>query len=413
MQEQCGENQGDRVVSSFEQSQEWKEGGGTTAGGGVDVNDLSFETMERVRRNLKKLLDLGGSDLHIKANGYIKGRVNGEIATFDDQPFTKADGLNFAKELLRSRFGELAQNKEIDLVYVYDETVRFRANLFFQMDGVSAVFRAIPSIQRTISELGLPETLRKIVNMDRGLVLVTGITGSGKSTTLAAILHEINLARSDHIITIEDPIEFMHRDVRCVINQRSVGQDTLSFKNALRGALREDPDIILVGEMRDAETIEMALHAAETGHLVLSTLHTMDAKETVNRIISVFPPGEQHRVRLVLSTVLSAIASQRLIKTRDDKRAAAIELLFRTPRIEGLIREGRDSEIPNALAEGRNIYGTQTFDQALFDLVVGGIVAEEVALDHASVPADLKLKLSNNFFREETGGVASTIALKR
>ncbi|MGP1450055.1 MAG: type IV pilus twitching motility protein PilT [Wolinella sp.] len=365
----------------------------------VNVNELTFETIERVKKELKRLIDVGGSDLHIKANAPIKARVNGVITMFNEQLFSKADGITLAKELLRTRFSEFVEKKEMDLVYIYDEKLRFRVNIFFQMDGVSAVFRAIPSAQKTLQEMGLPETLRKIIGMDRGIVLVTGATGSGKSTTLASIIHEINLSKSKHIITIEDPIEFMHKDIKCVINQRSVGQDTNSFQNALKGALREDPDIILVGEMRDIETIEMALHAAETGHLVFSTLHTMDAKETLNRIVSVFPPHEQHRIRLILSSTISAIVAQRLIRTKAGGRIAAVEVLYKTPRIESLIREGRDSEIPAALAEGRSIYGTQTFDQALFEFVTNGIVDEDVALSNASVPSDLKLRLSNDFFK--------------
>lgn len=379
----------------------------------VNVSELTFETIDKVRRELKRLIELGGSDLHIKSNSTMRARINGEIVSFGDEIFSKSDGITFAKELLRTRFSEFVEKKEMDLVYIYDESLRFRVNIFFQMDGVSAVFRAIPSAQKTLKEMGLPEGLRKIIGMDRGLVLVTGVTGSGKSTTLASLIHEINSSKNKHIITIEDPIEFMHKDIQCIINQRSVGQDTNSFRDALRGALREDPDIILVGEMRDTETIEMALHAAETGHLVLSTLHTMDAKETINRIISVFPPHEQHRIRLILSSVISSIVAQRLVRSKNGGRVAAVEMLFKTPRVEALIKEGRDSEIPAALAEGRSIYGTQTFDQALFDFVTQGVVEEEVALSHASVPSDLKLKLSNDFFKKERKEEEMIIGLKK
>ncbi len=378
----------------------------------VNVDELTFQTLDRVRAQLKRLIDVGGSDLHIKSNAMIKARIDGEIVPFGEEFFSKGDGITLAKELLRTRFHELVENKEMDLVYIYSEELRFRVNIFFQMDGVSAVFRAIPSVQKSLDEMKLPQALRKVLSMDRGLVLVTGVTGSGKSTTLASIIHEINLSKSKHIITIEDPIEFMHKDIRCVINQRSVGQDTNNFRNALKGALREDPDIILVGEMRDIETIEMALHAAETGHLVFSTLHTLDAKETIGRIISVFPPQEQHRVRLILSGVLNAIIAQRLVRTKAGGRTAAVEILFRTPRVEALVREGRDAEIPAALAEGHSIYNTQTFDQALFELVVQGIVDEEVALSYASVPSDLKLKLSNEYFKQEGNEKDLVIGLK-
>lgn len=361
----------------------------------VDINSLDFNLTKKIRAYLKKLINIGGSDLHIKAGSQIRARIQGDIVIFSEEIISKDDALTFAKELTRTRFQEFALNKELDMTYIYDSKTRFRVNIFFQMDGVSFAFRQIPTIQSTIDELGLPSALYDIVNMERGLVLVTGITGSGKSTTLAAIINEINRSRAKHIITIEDPIEFIHKDIKSMINQRSVGMDTNSFHLALKAALREDPDIILVGEMRDIDTIEMAIYAAETGHLVLSTLHTIDAKETINRIISVFPTGDQQRIRKTLGSVLSAIVSQRLLKSRDGKRTAAVEILFKTPRIETIIDEGRDGEILEALEEGKGIYKTQTFDQHLFDLVANGIVDEEVAMEKATSPSDLKLKIQN------------------
>ena len=225
------------------------------------------------------------------------------------------------------------------------------------------------------------------------MVLVTGVTGSGKSTTLAAIIDAINARQRKHILTIEDPIEFIHQDKQSIVNQRSIGEDTLSFANALRSALREDPDIILVGEMRDLETMEIALHAAETGHLVLSTLHTLDAKETINRIVGMFPTAEQNRIRLTLASVLQGVISQRLVKTVDGKRTAALELLLKTPRVADLIAKNRDDEIKNALEEGKEVYGTQTFDQALLDLFFAGKITEEEALSNATSPDDLKLRI--------------------
>ena len=224
-------------------------------------------------------------------------------------------------------------------------------------------------------------------------MLVTGVTGSGKSTTLAAIIDKINREEKKHIITVEDPIEFIHKDRGCLINQRAIGQDTHSFSDALRAALREDPDIILVGEMRDLETIDIALHAANTGHLVFSTLHTTDAKETVDRIVGMFSKEEQNRIRSSLASVLEGVISQRLIPTKKGGRAAAIEVLKKTSRIEQLIREDRDYEIPDALFEGKEIYGTQTFDQALLDLLRDGRISEEVTLEYATNPADMKLKM--------------------
>ncbi len=366
----------------------------------VNVEKLDFAVTRKIRAYLKKLIEMGGSDLHVKAGSQIRARINGDIIVFSNEIFSKEDAITFAKELTRTRYPEFVQNKEMDMTYIYDASSRFRLNIFFQMDGVSFAFRTIPTIQNTIDGLGLPEAIHKIADMERGLVLVTGITGSGKSTTLASIINEINHKHAKHIITIEDPIEFVHKDIKSIINQRSVGMDTNSFANALKAALREDPDIILVGEMRDIETIEMALHAAETGHLVLSTLHTLDAKETINRVISVFPATDQARIRAMLASTLNAIISQRLLKNKQGGRVAAIELLFRTPRIELIIAEGRDGEIAEALAEGTGIYKTQTFDQHLFELIVNGVVDEEIGLEKATSPSDLKLRLQNINFAD-------------
>ena len=360
----------------------------------IDINTLTFEQLKKVRAYLKKMIEVGGSDLHLKANSAIRARIDGDLVQFSGGMLSKDDAMTFAKELLRGRFSEFVENKEIDLVYPFDDNNRFRVNMFFQVDGVSAVFRVIPIQIPSFDDLHLPEVLRSFTKLERGLVLVTGITGSGKSTTLATMINEINLTKKKHIITIEDPVEFVHKDKGCIINQRSVGQDTLSFKNALRAALREDPDIILVGEMRDVETINLALHAADTGHLVFSTLHTIDAKETINRIIAQFPTEEQPRVRLSLASVVSGIVSQRLIKTVDKKRRAAMEILVKTPRIEKLIMENRDYELSDAIAEGREHYKSQTFDQSILDLYNQGIISEENALSNATSASDLKLKMS-------------------
>lgn len=361
----------------------------------LNISELDFNATKKARIYLKQLINMGGSDLHIKSNSHVRARINGDLFIMGNEIFSKEDALALAKELTRTRFPEFVANKEVDITYTYDITTRFRINIYFQMEGVSFAFRRIPTMHGSIKDLRLPESLSKIVNMERGLVLVTGITGSGKSTTLATLINEINVKHSKHIITIEDPIEFIHKDIKSMINQRSIGMDTNSFSSALKAALREDPDIILVGEMRDIETIEMAIHAAETGHLVLSTLHTIDAKETINRIISVFNPHEQARIRATLSSVLAAVLSQRLLKTIDGKRIPAVEILFKTPRIEAIIAESRDNEITEAIHEGKEIYKTQTFDQHLFDLVMDGIVDKEVALDKATSPSDLQLKLQN------------------
>ncbi len=370
-----------------------------------DIKSLTFENIKKIRKYLKKLIEVGGSDLHVKANSIIRARVHGDIVPFSGEVISKEDALTLAKELLRSRFKELVENKDVDLVYIYDDNIRFRVNIFFQIDGVSAVFRTIPVKIKSIEELQLPKAIHKLSQIPRGLVLVTGVTGSGKSTTLAAIIDEINSSRREHIITIEDPVEFVHKDKNCVINQRSLGQDTISFSRALRAALREDPDIILVGEMRDLETIEMALHAAETGHLVFSTLHTLDVKETINRIISMFPAEEQNRIRVVLASVLEAVVSQRLIKKKDGGRIAAVEMMFRTKRIETLIETGREIEITSAVEEG-TIYGMQTFDQALLDLYKRGLIDEEEALNNATSRSDMRLKIEG--FADKTADIRGT-----
>jgi twitching motility protein PilT len=360
----------------------------------VDVTKLTFEQLKKIRLHLKKMIEVGGSDLHVKANSVIRARINGEMKQFSGSILTKDDALTFAKELLKGRFGEFVEKKELDLVYPFDENNRFRVNIFFQMDGVSAVFRAIPVKIPSFEELHLPDIVKTFAYKERGLVLVTGVTGSGKSTTLAAIIDEINRNKKKHIITIEDPIEFVHKDRGCIVNQRSVGQDTLSFGGALRAALREDPDIILVGEMRDQETINLALHAADTGHLVFSTLHTVDAKETINRIIAQFPTEEQNRVRLSVAGVLQGVISQRLIPAKDGGRRAALEILVRTPLIEKLIMENRDFEIRDTIEAGKDHYKSQSFDQAILDLYNEGVITKEQALDNATSASDLELKIS-------------------
>ena len=360
----------------------------------VDVSQLTFEQLKKIRAYLSKMIENGGSDLHVKANSVIRARIDGSLVPFSGGVFSSEEALTLAKELLRGRFADFVKNKEIDLVYPFSDRNRFRVNMFFQIDGVSAVFRTIPMQIPSFDELNLPDILRSFTHKERGLVLVTGVTGSGKSTTLATLINEINLNKKKHIITIEDPVEFVHKDKGCIINQRSVGQDTHSFKNALRSALREDPDIILVGEMRDIETINLALHAADTGHLVFSTLHTIDAKETINRIIAQYPTEEQNRVRISLAGVIQGIVSQRLIPTVDGKRRAAMEVLVRTPMIEKLIMENRDYEINDAIKHGQEHYKSQTFDQDIYKLYCEGIISKEQALNYATNASDLQLKMS-------------------
>ena len=350
-------------------------------------------TREELNKYLYTLVYKGGSDLHIKAGNGVRARINGVLYKLEAPLQTREGVIELLKELLRSRFNEFVEKKELDFSYKLDENYRFRVNTFFQIDGPSIAFRAIPIKIPSLKELNFPEVINNFTEIERGLVLVTGVTGSGKSTTLAAMINEINEKKAKHIITIEDPVEFVHKDKKCLINQRSLGEDTLSFSRALRAALREDPDIILVGEMRDRETIEIALNAAETGHLVYSTLHTLDAKETINRIIGIFPPEEQPRIRLVLASILEGVISQRLVPTVDNKRTAAMEILVKTPRIKDLIMQDRDNEIKDTLEEGKEIYGTQSFDQHLVDLVIGGRINEETAKDYATNKDDFVLKL--------------------
>ncbi len=371
---------------------------------------------EELNKYLSVLISKGGSDLHIKAGNGIRARIQGVLYKMESPHLTRESVINLLKELLRSRFEEFVKNKNIDFSYKLNENFRFRANAFFQIDGPSVVFRVIPIEIPTIEELGFPKIIKQIANeTERGLVLVTGVTGSGKSTTLAAMINEINHKKAKHIITIEDPVEFVHKDDICLINQRNLGEDTISFTSALRAALREDPDIILVGEMRDRETMDIALHAAETGHLVFSTLHTLDAKETLNRVVGVFPPDEQNRVRLVLGSVLEGIISQRLVPTVEGKRTAAMEIMIKTPRIKELILKNRDAEIKDAIEEGKKVYGTQSFDQHLVDLVLSGKVSEDVAKEYATSRDDFILRLKKEQMRRgiKIDRNDETISLKR
>ena len=349
---------------------------------------------EKLKLFLRTMISNGGSDLHLKSGAIARVRLNGKLKLMGKEELSADDVDGIARAITTAeQYEKLKIDKNLDFTYVMGEDHRFRVNFFYQMDGLSAVFRIIPVKILSIDDLGLPEVIKTFTEAQRGLVLVTGVTGSGKSTTLAAMIDKVNRETNKHIITVEDPIEFIHKDRGCLINQRAIGQDTHSFSDALRAALREDPDIILVGEMRDLETIDIALHAANTGHLVFSTLHTLDAKETIDRIVGMFAKEEQNRIRGSLASVLEGIISQRLIPTKKGGRVAGVEVLRKTARIEQLIMENRDFEIPDALFEGKEIYGTQTFDQHLLDLIKEDIISEEIALEYASNPSDLKLKM--------------------
>jgi len=352
----------------------------------MHVNDL-----------LKLAVERGASDLHLKVGTYPMARVHGRLSrVINDKKLDHEDLVEMAASIMsatqRQRFKDA---QEIDLAYSVPGLGRFRCNVFQQRGTIGMVLRVIPFKVKSIEELDLPPVLKKIAEEERGLVLVTGTTGSGKSTTLAAMIDHINNTRSSHVITIEDPIEYLHKDSEAIITQREIGVDTRSFAYALRSALRQDPDVVLVGEMRDMETIETALHAAETGHLVFSTLHTLDATETINRIISVFPPHQQKQVRLQLAVVLKAAVAMRLIPRADGNgRVPAMEVLIATPFIKDCIIDKEKTHlIQGAIAQGTSQYGMQTFDQSIFSLFSQQLITYEEALRWASNVDEFKLRV--------------------
>lgn len=352
----------------------------------MHVNDL-----------LKIAVDAGASDLHLKAGSNPMMRVRGKLVpAVENNRLDQEDLSAIAAAVLPTSHREkFKDNHEVDLAYSVAGLGRFRCNAFQQRGTIGMIFRVIPMRVATIDELALPAVLKKIAAEERGLVLVTGTTGSGKSTTLAAMVNEINMTRTTHVMTVEDPIEYLHKDNHSIINQREIGVDTISFAHALRSALRQDPDVILVGEMRDYETIETALLAAETGHLVFSTLHTLDATETINRIISVFPPHQQKQIRIQLATVLKAVISQRLIPKSDAKgRVPAVEVLISTAFIRDCIMDKEKTHmVHGAIGQGTSQYGMQTFDQSIFGLFAQQLISYEEALRWASNVDDFKLRV--------------------
>jgi twitching motility protein PilT len=341
------------------------------------------------------------SDLHLKAEAHPVLRIHGHLEVQDELARMTREGLKrTAMRLLgEKRFHALMAGREQDLGYTIDGLGRFRVNIFLAQGEVRAVFRHIPMRIPPFEELHLPKTLERLALERRGMVLVTGITGSGKSTTLAAMLDFMNRSRNDHVVTIEDPVEFVHQDRKCVISQREIGHDSTTFAQALRAALRQDPDVILVGEMRDAETMETALHAAETGHLVLSTLHTLNATETVNRIMSTFPPHQEDQIRSQLSAVIQGIVSQRLVVRADGKgRVPAVEVMVGTGLIRDCIRDAKKTpDIPAVIAAGQAQYGMQSFDQSLLALYRDELITYETARDAATNPDDFDLKVKGIF----------------
>jgi twitching motility protein PilT len=354
---------------------------------------------------LRTATSQGASDLHLKVGAFPMMRLGGELRPIGDAPRMKPeDTLDMAFAMMTSRQKQRFKDvSEVDIGYGLNGVGRFRANIFQQRGTVSVVLRVIPDGTKNTSELGLPQVIDRIAGERRGLILVTGSTGSGKSTTLAAMIDHINSTRSGHIVTIEDPIEFLHRDKQSFVTQREVDVDTRSFAEALRGALRQDPDVILVGEMRDSETIETALTAAETGHLVLSTLHTLDATETITRIVSSFPAHQQKSVRLQLAGILKGVISMRLVRAaKGPGRVPAIEVLVSTGLIRDyIVNEEKTYLIREAIAAGTSQYGMQTFDQSLFHLFQSGLISIEEALHNASNPDEFKMRCAGIMSSEQ------------
>jgi twitching motility protein PilT len=363
----------------------------------MHVNDL-----------LKIAVDQGASDLHLKVGSFPMMRLRGILMPVaNDKKLDHEDVVAMSTSIMSTQQREkFKDSQEVDVAYSVPGLGRFRCNVFQQRGTVGLVLRVIPMQIRPIDDLGLPQVLKTIALEERGMVLVTGTTGSGKSTTLAAMIDHVNNNRDAHVMTVEDPIEFLHRDAKSMINQREVTVDTKSFAQALRSALRQDPDVILVGEMRDYETIETGLLAAETGHLVFSTLHTIDATETINRIVSVFAPHQQKQVRLQLAAVLKAVISQRLMPRADGKgRAPAVEVMVTTPFIRDCIVDKEKTHlIRGAIASGTSQYGMQTFDQSIFSLFAQKLVSYEEALRWASNVDEFKLRVQ---------GISTTSDLSR
>lgn len=340
---------------------------------------------------LKIMIEKGASDLHITTGSPPRMRVDGKLIPIDAPPLNPPETKALCYSILTdSQKHKFEENNELDLSFGVKGLSRFRGNIFMQRGAVAGAFRTIPFEIKTFQDLGLPEIVNDLVKKPSGLILVTGATGSGKSTTLAAMVDRINAERYDHIITVEDPIEYLHGHKNCLINQREVNADTSSFKTALRYILRQDPDVVLIGEMRDLETIEAALTVAETGHLTLATLHTNSSVQTINRIIDVFPPHQQEQIRVQLSFVLEAILSQQLIRKKSGKgRCLAIELMVPNPAIRNLIREDKIHQIYSSMQTGQSKFGMQTMNQSLAEAYSRGFISYEDALSRSSVPDEI------------------------
>ncbi|MEA2522518.1 MAG: twitching motility protein PilT [Actinomycetota bacterium] len=347
---------------------------------------------------LSKLLDIGGSDLHITAGAPPTVRLHGDLQPIEGYPPLTPRSIQtmiyaILPQKMRERF---EQELELDMSYSLPGAARFRVNVYFQRDSIGAAFRVIPYEIKNIEELQLPPVVADLARFPRGFIVVTGPTGSGKSTTLASMVDVVNTERAGHIMTVEDPIEFLHRHKSCIVNQREIGADTHGFGQALKHVLRQDPDVILVGEMRDLETIGTAITAAETGHLVFATLHTQDAPQTIDRIIDVFPPHQQQQVRVQLATTLQGVVTQQLVPTSDGHgRAVAVEIMVATPAIRNLIREGKVHQIYSAMQAGGR-YGMQTMDMSLAALIKAGKITQQMAFERCHDAEELARLTGNS-----------------
>jgi twitching motility protein PilT len=361
------------------------------------------ETTQNIDQLLTELVTRGGSDLHLTVGSHPVVRLHGSLKRLEEFPkLTADDTLHMLYRIMSSEQQKrLETSGQIDMSYSIPGLARFRVNAYSQRESLAAAFRLIPMELQTLEELGLPPSLHLLTRKPRGLVLVTGPTGSGKSTTLAALIDEINRERHDHIVTIEDPIEFLHKHKGCIVNQREIGSDTQSFADALRAALRQDPDVILLGEMRDLETISTALTAAETGHLVFATLHTQSAPSTVDRVIDVFPAAQQEQIRMQLAGTLEGIITQTLLPTLDGQgRVAGLEILFPDDAVRNLIRQARVEQIYSVMQTGTQ-RGMQTMEQALQALVTRNVISKETALGASSRPDMLTGLLDRSGYREQ------------
>ena len=367
---------------------------------------MPISTFVDLNAVLARAVELGASDIHLKVAQPPVLRRDGELGLLPDHPpVTELDleaALGAVTDLAPAKLQAFHETGELDIAYTANELPRFRVNGFRQRGAISFAFRVIPKHVPSFEELRLPKGVRRLAEEHRGLVLVTGATGSGKTTTLAAMLDHINRTRRLHIVTIEDPIEILHADQGCIVNQREVGLDTESFLSAVRRVLRQDPDVILVGELRDAETAETALKAAESGHLVLSTMHTIDAAETINRMIEFFPAVKQEQIRSILAGVLRGVASQRLLPRLQGGRVAAVEVMVTNSRIGDLIRDHKVEEVPDAIAEGE-FFDMQTFTDALIELVLANEIDREVAANAATNRHDFLVALEHALKRQKAG----------